>query len=465
MLNIRAMSRILRSLACIAGVAVLSACASASLGGDISPSEIPRLETLRSQRPDDGAVAVRLGIAYRNAGQPELARVTLLEATELPNAPLVAWAHIGQLAEEAGDYAAAQEAYTTYLDGGGEESRDRVRGRLQAVRHMRLADAARRALAREAELSELDPDPSTIGVLPFAIEGPPQYEALGRGLAELLTTDLSITNRLSVLERARVQAMMDEMRLGLAGFTDPASAARTGRLLRAGTIVQGRALIAGQEGGRTRLQALLVDATEPGDVRDADQEGLLEQLIDMETALALAIYREMGIELTAAEVARIEDKPTTNLQAFLAYSEGLRALDEGDFQGAAARFRSATRLDPGFESASTAADDAEGASGEVAAAPPSGAPTGSSAETMADAAVPAGAGAATQTAQPTQPQSVSQGGEAENTETTAGTGVKQKRKVPIVFVRPQQRVVPASILRPVRPLIVRPVLVRPTVRR
>jgi hypothetical protein len=63
----------------------------------------------------------------------------------------------------------------------------------------------------------------------------------------------------------------------------------------------------------------------------------------------------MGIQLTDAERQALEQRPTANLQAFLAWSRGLEAEDRGDFTAARQLFEEAQRIDPGFLTASQSA--------------------------------------------------------------------------------------------------------------
>ena len=72
------------------------------------------------------------------------------------------------------------------------------------------------------------------------------------------------------------------------------------------------------------------------------------RLFELEKQLALDLHAELGIDLTAAERARINERQTENVQALLAFGRGLAAQDAGDFEQAEAHFGEATRLDPGF---------------------------------------------------------------------------------------------------------------------
>ena len=71
-----------------------------------------------------------------------------------------------------------------------------------------------------------------VAVLYFDYSGPDEQLAQLRvGLAQMLITDLTGVEGAPVVERARLQAILDELELGHQGITDPATAARVGRLV------------------------------------------------------------------------------------------------------------------------------------------------------------------------------------------------------------------------------------------
>lgn len=452
-----------RSLWAVALAVLAGACAASFSASDVSPSEIPRLEALRARNPDDAAVLVRLGVAYGKAGREQEARTTLEEAVKLPAAPPAAWAYLAAQAERQQDYAGAEAAYLKYIELGGTAARQAVEARLAYVRRQLLVLEAQRALQRETELAQTPPDPATVAVMPLVVEGPPEYEPIGRGLAEMLTADLSLTDRLKVLERSRLQALLDEFQVDSAGLTDPGTAARAGRLTQAGRVVQGRAII--PTGERTQLQALVVNSARPEQSVQTSQSGAFTALLQLEVALAISIYRELGIELTAAELARLQERPAINVQAFLEYSRGLAALDAGNFAEAASRFSQAAQLDPGFEAAAEAAAATEDltaaealppdvvlntAATEVAQTTSEGVSTAVGAGTgetvgttlggLTQSAAPAGPGAATTTGG--GPTGTTSSTSTNPAQSTAGEGVRRTRTIPIVVVRPKPAVAP-----------------------
>jgi hypothetical protein len=266
---------------------------------------------------------------------------------------------IGGCQEKDGRY---DLAYATYTDFARRHPQARgisaVRALAQLALRTQAMQTAKLALARESTLTTLAPEPSTLAVLPMTIAGDSSLQPLSRGLAELLTTDLALVRNLRLLERVQIGALLDELKLGQTSRADPGTAARVGRLLRAERMVQGVAAIA--QNGPVRMSATVVRGN--GDVRTGAQvNGTFKQLLDLEKQLVFAIATQLGIQLTDAERQRILGQGPRNLAAFLAYSEGLDALDRGDYRAAATAFSAAVRADPSFQQAQQQQQTAEAA--------------------------------------------------------------------------------------------------------
>jgi len=136
-------------------------------------------------------------------------------------------------------------------------------------------------------------------------------------------------------------------------------------LLRAERMVQGVAAIT--QNGPVRMSATVVRGD--GNVRSGAQaNGTFKQLLDLEKQLVFGLATELGIQLTEAERQRILRQGPKNLAAFLAYSNGLEALDRGDYRTAAGAFSAAQRADPTFQAAAQQKQVAEAAPA-VAATP------------------------------------------------------------------------------------------------
>ena len=334
-------------------LALAGACAPApTVRPAAAPAErVAALERQLARDSGDLATLRALGGAYRAARQYDAARAVLARALARRPNDADASFQLALVEEDAGRVAEARRLYEAFLrqpGGASPRLRAAVRGRLLLLQRRTAADAARSALAREAELSATPPDPAAVAVFPFLFQAADStLRPLSRALAELLVTDLGQTSRLRPLERVQVQALLDELRLAEQGLVDPATAARSGRLLGAGRVVQGA--IAGDTAA-LRLNAAVVGLGAGWDGRAAPVavQDRLRRLLDLQKQLALGVYRALGIELTPAERERVERRPTENLQALLAYGLGLEAEERGEFAQAAAAYGRAAQLDGGF---------------------------------------------------------------------------------------------------------------------
>ena len=207
--------------------------------------------------------------------------------------------------------------------------------------------AARRAIAAEATLNAAELPARSLGVMPFAVAaGDTLIAPLGYGLADILITDLQHSDQLQLVDRLRLDALLREIKLVEAGRVDPASAPRVGKLVGARRLVLGS--LAQGSGGQLTVSARIADVS-TGQVREAvTASAPLADILAAEKALAFRLLGELGINLTPAARARIEERPTRNISALLAYGRAVRFEVYGDYPRAAAEYRSALALDPSF---------------------------------------------------------------------------------------------------------------------
>lgn len=337
------------------------ACAGGPRPASVTPAEIPALQAQAAQQPTNARVRFHLAAALMAAGRCDTAIVVANAGQMLAPSDALGPMVIGGCQEKDGRY---DLAFATYTDFARRYPQARGIGGVRALAQLALrtqaTQTAKLALARESTLTALAPEPSTIAVLPMTIAGDSSLQPLSRGLAELLTSDLALVRNLRLLERVQIGALLDELKLAQSSRADPGTAARVGRLLRVERMVQGVAAIT--ENGPVRMSALVVRGD--GTVRPgggAQANGTFKQLLDLEKQLVLGIATQLGIQLTDAERQRILRQGPKNLAAFLAYSEGLEALDRGDYRVAAAAFSAAVRADPSFQQAQQQQQAAEAA--------------------------------------------------------------------------------------------------------
>lgn len=312
---------------------------------------IAKLEAARAARPNDAAVARSLGIAYYKQGKYAEARPVLEQAVRLDPRDGAASLYLGLTAEQQKDLPAAKAAYQTYVRfGRTSRVRRQLEARLAAITRQELEVAAKAAVAQEQQLSTQMGQATAIAVMPLKFTGADTtLLPLERGFAELLTIDLARSSKITVVERSRIQALIDELALQKSGATDSTTNVRAGKIIQAGRIVNGAIR---QDGDRIRVDAAIVNTQTAVVSGGANNENTLEQLFAIEKVIVLKLFEDLGVVLTTAERTAIEERPTRSLQAFLAYSKGLKLEDEGKYNEAARSFGEASRLDPSFGAAS-----------------------------------------------------------------------------------------------------------------
>ena len=323
------------------GLGAVSGCASPAAVTTTRPATRDALEARVAADPTDTAALRDLGLRLALDGDFAAARVMLTRAVEGRPADGAALFGLGLAAEAMGDRDAAEATFARYTQIS-DAWRDSLRGRHEAALRRRLRADAAAALAADT-LGPLTG--SAVGVLPFAYRGSdPQYAALGRGLAEVLSTDLANVAGLTVVERVRQDALLAESALARAGALDAATAPRTGRMLQASRIVGGEVHV---DGDALRLDAAVWDPT-PDELAGETAEGPLASLFEMQRALTRGVFEALGIEVTAEQDAELADPPTDDLTAFLLFSRGLMDEDGGFYRRAADLYRQALERDPTF---------------------------------------------------------------------------------------------------------------------
>ncbi len=245
----------------------------------------------------------------------------------------------------------ARAAYADLLDRDIPRSvRRQLEGRLRLIDRAMLRRAAQSALARETALAQTPPTPNAVAVFPFRYVGTnAAREPLERALAFLMIADLAKIQSLVLLERGRIQVLIDEMQMTDRGRVDSVTAARFGRLLQSEHVLQGTITDFGRD--RIAVQGSAVRTTTGGIAAAARAEDDLDRIIDLEKELLFQLLDRMGVPITPLERERIAERPTTSLQAFLSFGRGLGLEDAGDYAGAVAEYQDAISLDPGFVAA------------------------------------------------------------------------------------------------------------------
>jgi tetratricopeptide (TPR) repeat protein len=325
------------------------------------------------ERPDDYRAWQELGMAwYRTDSLPKAEEAFAASNRINPNA--LSNFYLGLIFERTGETDKAIRVYAAAanLQGDG-PTRKLIRDRLSVLIDAQLAASAREAVRGEDTLSVASLPANGIAVVNFnGSYLPPDFQPMALGLAELVAMDLSKVSELRVLERIKINVILDELKLGQSSYADRRLAPRMGKLLGSRRLVLGTVTGAGESAFRIDAQLVnTVDGTASG---TQSNEGNLDRFFDVEKRFVFALLDTLGIEIDKAERDAIEEVPTESFLAFMAFSEGLSQERRGMYDDAASSFRKAGSLDPGFVEASRLAGKMEMTSaygGELKGAPSS----------------------------------------------------------------------------------------------
>lgn len=173
--------------------------------------------------------------------------------------------------------------------------------------------------------------------------GEARYDALRKGLADMLTTDLAAVTDLALVERSRLQDIVDEQNLQASSLFDQATTVRVGKLVGARFAITGAITALAPT---MRLDVRVIDV-ESGRVVLSDKvTGAQDAFFELYRGLVDRFATSLGAKMVQA--SRVDD-----LQTVLAYSDGVVAADRGDLQLASAHLAEAVKRAPTFQLAQT----------------------------------------------------------------------------------------------------------------
>jgi tetratricopeptide (TPR) repeat protein len=321
--------------------------------------ELVNLHRRLLEHPDDAGVLRDIGVIYVRTAEYAKGQEYLQRAFSREPADGETLFYLGVASEMTARNETALRFYEKYADVPRvSQYRRLMQGRYNQLVKVAVREEARSRAAMDAEAADVAPTSDDIvAVFPLSYRSTDsQYAPLGRGLAEMVAVDLSSIRGIRVVERVRLQALLDELRLGQGGAVDPSTAPRVGRLLGAGRVIGGTYSVAGQNDLQMGAAVVRTGGEVTGEV---SASGELGDLFRVEKELVFDLVEALDIDLSPAERDAIETVPTQNLQAFLLYSRGLEQEDAGAFSEAAQLYGRAAQIDPAFARAVDATERVE----------------------------------------------------------------------------------------------------------
>lgn len=201
----------------------------------------------------------------------------------------------------------------------------------------------------------------TVAVLYFtngAFVRAADYAPLSKGMAEMLITALAGNPGVRVVERDRLQAVLDEQNLSTNGRVDQETAVRVGKVLGAHHLLLGAFVIDGRENLRIDVRSVNTETSQVEYVQTVT--GKSDRLFEVVDQLGAKLNAGLKLPAMPMRVRPVSSagagaseppKGPEQFRAVMLMSRALERQDRGDRAGAIALYKNALEAYPGFERA------------------------------------------------------------------------------------------------------------------
>ncbi len=205
-------------------------------------------------------------------------------------------------------------------------------------------------MVEEESSIQSDDSNKTIAILYFNNKtGEKELDPLRKGLTFMLITDLSTVKGLKVIERVKLQALIEEVGLGESGLVMAETSPQTGKMLGAQWIVGGD--IMSLDSVPIHVSSSLLDVPGSKLVGQPTAEGMLANFFEIEKTLLFNIIDLLKIELSDEEIIELRKPITMNQKALLDLFKAIDASDKGNYEQAEQHYKSSLKRDSDIASA------------------------------------------------------------------------------------------------------------------
>ncbi|MFQ5641843.1 MAG: CsgG/HfaB family protein [bacterium] len=202
------------------------------------------------------------------------------------------------------------------------------------------------------------PGIQTIAIIDFennSIDDAEKYENFGRALAKILITDFSVLSKLQVVERERLQFLIDELELtdkkiGGKNVIDASSAPQIGKLLGAHSFVFGSFMKLGKT---FRIDARIVK-TETGEIfKTASVDGKPDNILELASKLTLTITKNLEVDVEKVERRKLREMGRNKIpiEAWALLGDAESMAEQEQYKDAYKKLEEALKVAPDFQRA------------------------------------------------------------------------------------------------------------------
>jgi TolB-like protein len=173
-----------------------------------------------------------------------------------------------------------------------------------------------------------------------------QLDALSKGLASMMIYEIAKVSQLKVVERDRINFLVDELKLQQSDLVDKSTAVKVGKLVGAHTLLMGGFMKISKK--QFRIDARLVKV-ETGEIMKAEYvEGKSDEVMKLEKDLVIKMLADLNVTPSEIEEEAIMEGKDTGFDALYHYSRGLAYEDKKDYVAAFQQYQKALEISPGY---------------------------------------------------------------------------------------------------------------------
>ena len=303
-------------------------------------------QRILQKNPDNFNALMVLGDAYLNLKKGPEAVAALEKAHRLDPDSLRAAPNLGLAYMMTGENGKAVSTWQAYIKKYPNSwMASRLKKQTTVLLHIDAAKWAKTAARQEEALQPTSIDENVLAVTGFGDQGmSEEAKPLRKALAAMIITDLTKVKSVRVVERLKLQKLMDELQFGASGIVDEKTAPRLGRMLGAGKIVTGSMTSVDKDD--VRVIRMLRSVSTGKDIGDQDAQGRLNEFFKIQKTITFGILKNMGIRLSREEENLVGKYATRSFEAIKNYGAALAAEDRGDWDEANRLYGLCAAADP-----------------------------------------------------------------------------------------------------------------------
>ena len=198
-----------------------------------------------------------------------------------------------------------------------------------------------------ASVFAYEPAP-TLAVLDFennSFYKPDEVQALSKGLAQIMITELNRSGAIQVVERQKLRSLMDELKLAQSGVISEEGSLQVGKMIGARHLVFGGYMVMMDD--KIRIDVRIVEVETGLTLKAGEVTGKTKDVLSLVQKLSVKILKDLDIRLTQ----NAETPGKIDMEALKLFSKGVEFEDRGDRAKALGCYRKALDIEPEFQQA------------------------------------------------------------------------------------------------------------------